>query len=104
MADFVPEKAVQFSVRRQVVPENGIDGRAPDIAGILENDRVPKNIGADQNRAAVSPGKIGLVWKLRCDIASSRLAKLGNDVINADGKMRLNRLMVFAGKTVLQFL
>ncbi len=101
VADFVPERAVEAAVDRQVVAKRGGYDRIESLLAVLEYRGVRQYVVSNQHDAAVLACVIRIVRQDRGRVGAARLPEIGDHVVDADGNVRAHALLVLVGQGIL---
>ena len=86
----MPQCTVERPFKTEVISKLRSDRSFIFFLGVIEQIRVRHDVVTQQDGAAVFTRMVGIVWQNGGGIGTARLAKVGDDVVNAHRNIRLD--------------
>ena len=104
VTDFVPERAIEISVRGQLLRLIFANRGRESARRAFKDVRFAHDVRAQKDRAAIAAREIAFVGQNRRGIAAARLAKVGNHIIDAHGNVFADPLVMIVRQRVFETL
>src|SRR6187402_1905718 len=100
----MPQCSIETTLVGQSFCLFGSHSRRESSRSAFEDISIAHDVGTQQYRSSVATREIAFVWKYRCSVATSSLAKVRDDIVDANRYVLSNFLVVLIRKRVLECL